>query len=411
MSQLTKCSIDRLNSGVLRARKMYKGEPITYVGKPGEGEEEVRKKFDMVFIDHIKNGTVDESWKVEKWIDYWLKVYKKPIDYKKEESRKKVKGGKVTASSYSRLLQTYNCQIKETKYGKLLLRKQLRTVVPDDIQKVINELEQKGLADSTVKKAQELLGAAFKKAVENHYMLFNPAQNVIRNGKINEGKDDESEKVEILTASEITAFFEEALRVDEDGNPIYTYGAGVALQLAIGCRSGELRALDWKHVTENHINIQHSVGRVKNLDENDTSGRKTVIFISNTKSKSSRRKIPYTDGDIISKCLKILKKRCEGIPNKNDLVMPTSRGGYLTDGNYNKEVKRIVSNINKKEFASHSLRHSFISLLVNDENRDLATIASLVGHGDIRVTLHYAKHTNEEKKKETLNIISDLVQK
>ncbi len=65
-------------------------------------------------------------------------------------------------------------------------------------------------------------------------------------------------------------FVEEALRVDEKGNAIYPYGAGVVLQLAIGCRSGELRALDWEHVTEDIINIQHSVSWVKNFDEKVT---------------------------------------------------------------------------------------------------------------------------------------------
>lgn len=408
MSNIVNCSVDKLASGVYRARKMYKGQSITYVGEVGESIADVKRKFNQLFEDTIRNGTVSSHWKVAKWLDYWLETYKKPLDFEKEQLRNKTKGGRVSASSYSRMNQTYKSQIKETREGKLLLRKQLQAVKPDDIQRLINELEEKGLSDSTVKKAQNFLTAAFNEAMKNGYMLSNPALYVKRNGLIHTS-NGENQKVNILTADEVSVFVEEALRVDEKGNAIYPYGAGVVLQLAIGCRSGELRALDWEHVTEDMINIQHSVSWVKNFDENDSSEKKTKPYISTTKSNSSRRKIPYKKGSIIDKCLDILRKRCEGIENTYNLVMPTSKGWYLTPNNYNNQIKKIVGNINVNSLSSHSLRHTFISLLVNDKNRDLATVASLVGHGDIRVTLHYANHTDMKKKKKTLNVISGLM--
>lgn len=406
MAKITNCSIDRLTSGAYRARKMYKGNTITCVGEIGETEAEVRKKFDKLFEDTIKNGTVNENWKVGRWIDYWLENYKKPLDLDKERLRKKTKGGRVNANTFSRMLTTYDNQLKKTKYGKLLLRKQLNSVKPEDIQLLINELEKQGLADSTVKKAQVLLSEAFKEAVKNKYMTSNPAMYVNRNGLV---KQNEDEEVYALSATEVGAFIKEALKTDEYGMPIYQYGAGVALQLMCGCRSGELRALEWDNVGDDCIHIRHSVSWVKNLDENDKSGKKTKVYLSNTKSASSRREIPYDKGSVIDECVQILKKRCQHIPNKNNLVMPTSRGGYLTPNNYNKEIGRIIDNISCEIFTSHSLRHTFIALLVNDENRDLATIASLVGHGDLRVTLKYANHTNREKKQQTLQAISDLV--
>ena len=46
---------------------------------------------------------------------------------------------------------------------------------------------------------------------------------------------------------------------------------------------------------------------------------------------------------------------------------------------------------------------------MNDENRDLATIASFSRSWGYQVTLHYANHTDMEKKKETLNVISGLM--
>lgn len=406
MANITTCTIDELSSGAFRARKMYNGESITYIGEKGETKDEVRKKFNNKFKELIRNGTVSENWIVEEFLDFWFKNFKKPLDYRKELSRNKGKGGRVSGSTYTRMLTTYNNQLKRTKAGKLLLRKQLQAVKPIDIQNLINELERAGLSDSTVKKAQNLLSAAFREAVRNGYMLTNPALLVSRNGVLAERSNDQVK--DILNEQDIKVFIKEALKEDEDGKLVYPYGAGVALQLATGCRSGEVRALDWDHVMPEEIKIEHSVSWIQNLDENDNSGKKRVTYLSNAKSKASRRSIPYGEGDLIDKCLKSLKKRCKGIPNKNNLVLPTSRGGYLTPNNYNSELDKILKGCNIPHLASHALRHSFISLLVNDENCDLATVASLVGHGDIRVTLHYANHTNNQKKKETLSAISKL---
>lgn len=407
MAKITNCTIDELKSGVFRARKMYNGQQITCTGEKGESKDSVKRKFNKMFEETIRTGSVSEVWKTSEFLVYWLETYKKPLDYRREQLRNKAKEGRVSASSYSRMLQTYKTQLQGTKAGKLLLRKQLHAVKPEDIQVLINELEQSGLSDSTVKKAQNFLSAAFSIAVKNGYMFQNPALLVTRNGLVSECQEEN--KVEILSKKDIALFFEEALKLDKDGKPIHPYGAGAALQLATGCRSGEIRALDWEHVSSDEISIKHSVSWIKNLDGNDDSGRKRVVYISNAKSKASRRMLPYGEGDIIDKCLRVLKKRCDGgIPNKNNLVLPTSTGGYLTPNNYNKEINNILNKCALHAMASHSLRHSFISLLVNDENCDLATVASIVGHGDIRVTLHYANHTDNEKKKETLSTISKL---
>lgn len=147
------------------------------------------------------------------------------------------------------------------------------------------------MSDSTVKKTQNFLSAAFNEALKNGYMLSNPALLVSRNGLVSERPDDQVKA--ILNEQDIKVFIKEARKEDEDGNLIYPYGAGVALQLATGCRSGEVRALDWDHVMPEEIKIEHSISWIVNLDENDNSGKKRVPYLSNAKSKASRRSIPY----------------------------------------------------------------------------------------------------------------------
>ncbi len=60
--------------------------------------------------------------------------------------------------------------------------------------------------------------------------------------------------------------------------------------------------------------------------------------------------------------------------------------GYRT-----RNQSRVENRTKCTIMSSHSLRHSFISILVNDENRDIASIAEIVGYNDIRVTLKICK--------------------
>ena len=337
-----------------------------------------------------------------------MENYKKPLpaDFLEEHLREKHKGGRVTATSFDDIKKALK-RMKNTETGKKILRKQLVSVNTNDVQMVINELEKKGYVDSTVKKTQNLLSGAFAIAVRMHLMSENCALSVTRSGI---KKDYKKFNDEILDAEAIRAFVEEALSVDENGEPLYQYGAGVALQLVTGCRSGEIRALHWTEVHEEAIQIEYSVTWVEDLGWDGIKGSKIIPFLSRTKSNNSRREITYEKDSIIDKCLIRLRQRYEKITDSKGLglVMPTRTGYYVTPNNYNKVIHRILDKLEEKHLSSHKLRHSFISYLVNDGKRDLSTVASIVGHGDTRVTLKYANHTQDEKAKEAIRMVSRL---
>lgn len=411
-------SFDTLKSGALRGRLMVNGVSLSYTSKrigvnpdgtkKYESKSTVKQKICKMYDEAMHRETVSKKWRVEEWLLYWMNNYKKPSDFYEVKERSE-KGGKVNANSYMRLDCTYRNQIRGTEAGKLLLRKELANVLPNDIRILLNELEEKKLSYSTVKKAYNLLGEAFAVAVENKYMPMNPCRSlkykcsVSNRNKVKEGG--------VLSKEQIENLFIEALREGESGNAVYDYGAGVALQLATGCRSGELRALSWDDIENNKIHIKHSVSWVKDADENGKLSGRSHPHISMTKSDAGVRSIPYEEGDIIDLCLKCLQRRCRKIECDKNLVMPTSKGGYLTPNKYNKTVNRIIDAVCSEHMSSHALRHTFISYLVNDERCEIASVASIVGHGDISVTLRYASHTNMEKKKNTMRSVSSLYNK
>lgn len=77
-----------------------------------------------------------------------------------------------------------------------------------------------------------------------------------------------------------------------------------------------------------------------------------------------------------------------------------------------KYLKRILEvAIPESNMSSHKLRHSFIAMLVNDENIDIPSVAALVGHRDTRVTLMYANHTQESVKRMVMKTVTGFAEK
>lgn len=416
-------SWDILPSGSIRGRKEIDGKQFSVSLKPsGRREDEVKriitKKIEKKYDAYKESGSTTTGWNTLHWIETWLTSYKMPKDSEMEEEKvkRKRKGGRVTRSTYSRMLRSLK-QIKNYASGKEILRKKLSDVSTVMIQRLIHDMENDDLAASTVKKVKNLLGGAFDQALQLGYIGKNPILNV-------KCQPDASyvgmREDLILQMEDFPVFINEALSLKESGEVKYTYGAAVALQALTGCREGELLALSWDCVDFKNkiIRIEHSVSDVPKLEKNGvvTTG-KSERFLSHAKSVASNREIPFTEGDFIEKSLLMLKDRFEslskqeGFAPKRPLVAGTATGNYLTANYYNIELKRIFKAAFPERgdhISSHKLRHSFISLLVNDKNVDIASVASIVGHGDLRTTLGYASHTNVEKKRNTIGLVSKM---
>lgn len=413
---------DVLSSGSIRGRKEISGKLFTATSKLlGRKEDEVKriltKEIEKKYEEYKECGGVSSMWNTGRWIEEWLVSYKKPKDSEmnEEKSKRKTRGGRVSRSTYSRMLTSFH-EIRECSSGKEILRSRLTSVSPTMIQRLIHDMEEAGYTSSSVRKVKDLLNAAFTQALNLGYIGRNPVNNVVC--QMDESNARIVKEDFILKKKDFPIFVDEALSLNEDGSSKYTYGAAVALQLLTGCRSGEIRALSWDDINfeERKINIAHSIAEVPELDEDNirTTG-KSEKYLSLTKSVSSRRYIPYVKGDDIERCLYILKARYDNLCKKNKfaperaLVAGTSTGNYLIAANYNKDVKRIINAIfpgQGDRFSSHKLRHSFISRLINDENVDVATVAAIAGHGDLGTTLGYALHTDREKKVNTISLIS-----
>lgn len=175
------------------------------------------------------------------------------------------------------------------------------------------------------------------------------------------------------------------------------------LMLMLGLRSGEARGLRWCDIdfNTNVVSIEKNVGDTFN-----------GLALTDLKTKRSRRKLPLSPllRDVLLNHKEILKEKSKALGSvwqENNLICPNPTGGLMDKSVPNKAVKRIL-NMRKelpKGLHAHSLRHSFVSLLISN-GLDVVNVASLAGDTIEIISKHYA-HSFAERRAAAMNIVGN----
>lgn len=165
----------------------------------------------------------------------------------------------------------------------------------------------------------------------------------------------------------------------------------VLLELHMGDRIGETRALTWSSINEEHstIKISHSI----NYDS------KSNDFLSNTKNYGSDRIVDVSKS-LIEELLKYkeyLKKRQINI---NDLIFYN----YNTNRPYSDtSLRNLFYNYIKKagvpKIRLYDLRHTYVALMMS-EGWELYHISKRIGHTNYSTTVNKYGHLENNVRKE-----------
>ena len=169
---------------------------------------------------------------------------------------------------------------------------------------------------------------------------------------------------------------------------------GVALSLYTGVRIGELCALQWQDIdlVNCTLTVQKTIQRIQTFG----GKRKTELIITEPKSTNSLRTIPIPD------CIMPMVRQFSDKP-----------GAYVLSGN-NKPVeprtmqnrfKRILDNANLPSINYHSQRHAFATGAL-EIGFDIKTLAEILGHSSIEVTLSRYIHSSMDRKRACMNLLS-----
>lgn len=237
------------------------------------------------------------------------------------------------------------------------------------IRSFTDKLLSKELSAKTVNDILVVLNLIFKYA-EEEYAITVPKIKYIKENK---------NETRVLSVSE-QKVLSEYLHSDID---IHKFG--ILLALYTGIRVGELCALKWEDITDEHIIIDKTMMRIKN----DIG--KTSIQIGSPKSDSSKRIIPTPQ------CLLPLINRFKN----SGYVLSNEKLEYTEPRLMQIKFEKMISECDLEKTNFHALRHTFATRCV-EAGIDIKTLSEILGHADVKTTLNRYVHSSFELKQKSM---------
>lgn len=204
-----------------------------------------------------------------------------------------------------------------------------------------------------------------------------------------------------MDKAKIVIFTEEEQRKIEQCilSDISSVNLGILLSLYTGIRNGELCALKLSDfdMELKTVNINYTLQRVKNTDENATS--KTKIIIAEPKSKSSVRTIPIPEFFIPMLSKIFLHK------NKDNFFLTLSQHKFIEPRTLENIFKRMLESIYIPNKKFHVLRHTFANNML-DIGVDIKTLSEILGHSSVVITMNEYIHPSLENKAKQIDLLN-----
>lgn len=306
---------------------------------------------DLIKIQReIQTGEYVEPTKLTtgEWLDEWMEHYSIHLARKTRANYQGVMG------------------VAKTRIGHI----PLRSLRPDVFQELYAEWQKAGIAPSTIGTRHNALHAALDRAVKLGLIGRNPTLGVVlpREGG-QEARSLSRSQVELL------------LQAARDSG-IYV---PVLLALTTGMRRGEVLALKWSRVHENHIVVDLSLeeGNPLRFKEPKTARSRRMIavpswVIDELKSHKARQ-----DEERL-----LLGERWDD----NDLVCPAAFGRPMQPPVFSREFRRLAEK-QKLPITFHGLRHTHATLLMQ-EGINPKIVQERLGHSTLAMTMDTYSHVS-----------------
>ncbi len=300
-----------------------------------------------------------EDYTVATWLRSWYELYAKP------------NVRPATADRYLLIIETYTIP----RIGKIKLNK----LTSRDLQKLYKDLMEHGrvqkrsgkgnpgLSSTTVRSVHLTLHCAFERAVKERLIPRNPTDDCIA---------PKVRKVEMKT------LLPEHLKTYLDAANTRNVLPMFYLELVSGLRKGELVALLWTDLDEEHKTISVSKQYVRN-----PSGE---VLLSRPKTETSVRQvsIPQDAVDLL------IQEHSKHPDNPYMFPSPVTGEMYHPDSVV-KLHEKILKDANLEHIRFHDLRHTFATLALQN-GVDVKTVSSMLGHYDAGFTLRTYTHATRQ---------------
>ena len=253
------------------------------------------------------------------------------------------------------------------------------------------KMDVKPLSASYVSKITYTLSALFTSCVKNGILDKNPLANATK------PRIGEKDVPAYLDNTQIPIFLDALDELDIESS----VRVSVMLMLMLGLRSGEARGLRWIDINFHNriVSIEKNCGDTFN-----------GLALTELKTKRSRRKLPLSPilYDTLTEHKSYLDAQARVLGSlwqDSGVVCPNVTGGLMDKATPNKAIKRIINA--RKELPrglhAHSMRHSFVSLLISN-GLDVVNVAALAGDTIEIISKHYA-HSFSERRAAAMDVV------
>ena len=342
----------------------------------GDTLKEVKNKQARAIVeDHQRRNVVNEKTTLNEWYQNWMKVYKEPV---------------IRLNTKRHYEHVYNSKI-----APVLGKEKLTEITKLKITALINNLAKQGYQWETLNKVKILLIDMFNKALEDEFVVRNPAKGVRlpKNRPTNDVKALSKEIQDEFLECSAGTFYHNLFLV----------------AINTGLRPGELFALEESDL---------------NFDKNEISVTKTLVYqklegdtqksfhMGPPKTESSIRKVPMNEvcKNALKMQLKLQKLVMSNSPYKGRLEFPkllfvTKYGTPLNSVLYSAAIKKIVDEMNLtrddlekvEEFGGHVFRHTFATRCF-EAGIEPKMVQSYLGHATLAMTMDLYTSVMPEKK-------------
>ena len=232
-----------------------------------------------------------------------------------------------------------------------------------------NRLKEKSLSAKSINDILIVLGLVFKYA-EEEYEISTPRIRYIKEDK----KD-----MRVLSVEEqlqLTTYLNSHVDI---------YKLGILIALYTGIRVGELCALQWEDITDEYIQINKTMTRIK------SDNGKTEIKIGTPKSDSSKRLIPTPQS-----LLPLIKQF-----KSDGYILSTVKLDYTEPRLMQIKFEKMITEAGLDKTNFHALRHTFATRCV-EAGVDVKTLSEILGHSDVKTTLNRYVHSSFELKQKSM---------
>lgn len=380
--------------GTYEARALIKGVTVNVCNvslKKCKEEFEIQKELAKKSLDARKKDVT-----LNDWYNEWFEKYKKP---------------KIKETSISVMKRKYN-----NSFGKQIGTKKIVDILNIDIQTVINQMKEQNKSTSTMRSALGIVRECLESAKNNRIIDINPCFDIMIPW------EQKSKLRRFLTKEEQKVFLERTIFRND------WYQEMFYVMFFTGMRIGEVGGLKWKDIDFKNKFIKIN----RSLSCQYENGEKK-IYLTTPKTHNSYRQIPFM-GDIEEKLIiqrekqrkarKQLGDRWREENNVEDLVFTTSLGSPVTRYIAEKQINKIVKEINEEEMFNainekrtpnlfekmypHAIRHTFCSRCF-EYGLNPKVVQGLMGHQHYSTTIDIYTHTTKENIQEEVDKFNECI--